>query len=89
MLVDVKKPIVVDIKRVSIMAKVSDTLGVNLMSDTECYNYDGYVPTWFPEEGGHGDYLDFIIDIETGQILNWKKPSFEELSDFINEECDD
>ena len=34
--------------------------------------YDGYVPS---DSGvGSGDTIELEIDIETGQILNWKNP---------------
>lgn len=39
-----------------------------------------YVPGFFP--GDHyGDYLLLSIDLETGQILNWKKPSPESVAE--------
>ncbi len=53
--------------------------------DTGCYELrdpDGkriaeidedYVPGFFPEEH-YGDYLILDIELETGKILNWKKP---------------
>ncbi len=33
---------------------------------------DQYVPGFFPDQH-FGDYLIFDIDINTGQIVNWKK----------------
>jgi hypothetical protein len=40
--------------------------------------YDGYVPDFFP--GQHfGDYVELEIDVDTGMILNWKKPSKAQL----------
>ncbi|WP_176465252.1 MULTISPECIES: hypothetical protein [unclassified Pseudomonas] len=40
----------------------------------EVGSYKGYVPNFFP--GDHyGDYLILNIDLETGQIKNWNKPS--------------
>jgi hypothetical protein len=36
--------------------------------------YEGYVPKFFPGEH-YGDYIMLDIDIETGKILNWKKPT--------------
>jgi hypothetical protein len=43
--------------------------------------YHGYVPEMV---NGHDDedYVKLRIDIDTGQILNWKKPSKKELSAF-------
>ncbi len=44
--------------------------------------HDNYVPEFMP--GNHyGDYVELDIDIETGQILNWKKPSKKLLDQFI------
>lgn len=40
---------------------------------------EDYVPSFFPGEH-YGDYLILDIDIETGKILNWKKPSPESVS---------
>jgi hypothetical protein len=40
---------------------------------------DGYVPKIFP--GNHyGDYLLLEIELETGLIKNWKKPSPREVA---------
>ena len=37
-------------------------------------DHDGYVPQWMP--GEHcGDYVELDIDIATGRITNWKKPT--------------
>lgn len=41
-----------------------------------------YVPSIVP--GEDGDYLDFVIDLDTGQIENWKKPSVEAIRDFMS-----
>lgn len=67
------KPIVLQIT-----AKCSDMFGATLSDGRD---YDGYVPDWFPNKQTHhfGDYVQLDIDLETGQILNWKKPSKTEL----------
>jgi hypothetical protein len=44
--------------------------------------HDGYVPEMMPGEH-YGDYIEIDIDIETGMILNWKKPSQAALNRFI------
>jgi len=41
--------------------------------------YDGYVPDWIP--GDYGDYVRMSIDIDTGKILNWKKPTAAQLAE--------
>ena len=43
---------------------------------------DAYVPDFMP--GDHfGDYIILKIDIDTGQILNWVRPSEAQLIDCI------
>ena len=37
---------------------------------------------------GGGDYVDLEIDVDTGQILNWRANK-ENLEDFINEKGDE
>lgn len=46
-------------------------------------DYDGYVPSFFPDKH-YGDYLILDIDLETGHILNWNKPTDEEIEELIN-----
>jgi hypothetical protein len=43
---------------------------------------NGYVPyELLPHSGG--DHVRLLIDVETGQIIDWKKPSLRELSDSL------
>ena len=37
-------------------------------------DYDDYVPDFFPENH-YGDYIEFHIDIDSGVIVNWKRPT--------------
>ena len=65
-------------------AKCSDMFNATLTMDG-CVvgEYNGYVPEFFP--GGHfGDYVELEIDIDTGKILNWKKPSKKELKSIFD-----
>jgi len=52
--------------------------------------YEGYVPSFFPNDDDgsshYGDYLILNIDAETGQIMNWKKPTQEQLQALLNSE---
>jgi hypothetical protein len=65
-----------------VCAKCSDMFGGTLLEDGR--RYDGYVPDFFP--GQHcGDYVQLDIDIETGQIVNWKRPTEKDLEIFKNE----
>lgn len=71
----------VDIKTVSVHVKVCDS-GFYDLKDASgkviATRNEDYVPSIFP--GDHyGDYLILDIDIETGLITNWKKPSPEKL----------
>ena len=63
------------IKTISISAKCSDlcfTTVIDANGDT-IKESDGYVPDNIGIGGG--DYVDLDIDIETGTIVNWKRPT--------------
>ena len=72
-------------KTLSLCCKVSDRFQAALTEGaTVLKDYEGYVPDLMP--GNHyGDYIELDIDIETGQILNWKKPTDEQVKKFIEE----
>lgn len=61
-------------------AEVLDVAG-NVIRSIE----DEYVPDCFPGQH-YGDYLELDIDIETGQIINWKKPTQEQISQLLGED---
>jgi hypothetical protein len=69
--------------KLRICAKCSDMFSAHLVDDdgkAKGENYDGYVPGWMP--GLHyGDYVQLDIDVATGEILDWKKPTMEELAE--------
>jgi hypothetical protein len=65
---------------ISVCAKTSDLFGALFSGDGRTAGvYDGYVPSWFPGEHW-GDYVMLDIDVATGKILNWKKPTAAQLS---------
>lgn len=68
-------------KILSICAKCSDMFSASLNDGQSIKHYDGYVPDFFPENH-YGDYVELKIDIDTGKILNWKKPSKKDLEIF-------
>lgn len=68
-------------KTISICAKCCDMFSATLDDGNETKEYEGYVPDFFPEDH-YGDYVELKIDIETGQILNWKKPTKKDLTIF-------
>jgi hypothetical protein len=84
MQINMTKQVPVDVKEIRLHMKVCDRFEGNLIDaqgDT-VKEYEGYVPGFFPGEH-YGDYLILNIDLETGQILNWKKPSAQDLQNFI------
>ena len=64
---------------IQISAKCSDLFDASLSDEKGVRTYDGYVPEWFGRPEHFGDYVQLRIDLETGQILNWKKPTKKQL----------
>lgn len=72
-------------KVISITAKCSDLFSATLTDAGQFKGeYHGYVPDFMPGEH-YGDYVELKIDVLTGQILNWKKPTNKQLEIFSNE----
>jgi hypothetical protein len=70
-------------RTVNISAKCSDLFNASLTVDGKPIgNYDGYVPEFMPGEH-YGDYVTLEIDIDTGKILNWRKPTASQLKIFL------
>lgn len=79
------KTVEVEAKTLKIYSKICDQFTGTLEdSDGEVIaEWDNdYVPSFLPEQH-YGDYLILDIDLETGQILNWKKPTREDLERYI------
>ena len=73
-------------RSISISAKCSDMFSGTLRVDGKWVGeYSGYVPSWFPNpKADHDeDYVQLDIDVDTGQILNWKKPTEKMLKEFL------
>jgi len=69
-----------------VCAKTADRFSAKLVEDGKVTaTHDGYVPDFMPEEH-YGDYVELDIDIDTGQILNWKKPTNAQLKHDLNNE---
>ena len=85
MKIGIQKTVEVEAKELRIYTKVSDGFTASLHDqDGECiYDQDlGYVPSLMP--GDHyGDYIILNIDIETGIITNWVKPTVVQIEKFI------
>ena len=44
--------------------------------------YDGYVPLFLQNDCGGEDYIEMRIDVDTGKILNWTRPTKADLKIF-------
>jgi hypothetical protein len=75
------------IKTIRLCAKTSDRCNISFIDENGegVGTRDDYVPDYFPEEH-YGDYIEFEIDVKTGQILNWKAPTQKQLKDSIIDE---
>jgi hypothetical protein len=64
-------------------AKTSDRFTAYLREDGLQVGraFDGYPPRFL----GDGDGISMEVDLDTGQIQNWKKPEHEELIPFLTE----
>lgn len=97
MIIDQFKKVQVEAKTFHIYIKIRDEFGGSVTDQDGKYlvnKDDGYVPDFFPHysiteksstysRSNMGDYLILDIDLDTGQILNWKKPTKEQLEKFI------
>jgi hypothetical protein len=80
----------INAKTLKLHLKVSDRFQASLNSatGTEIFDQeDGYVPDFMP--GNHyGDYVMLDIDIDTGEITNWKKPTAEQIQEWIKDDSE-
>jgi len=87
--INATKTVKINAKTLSVYMKVCDTFTATLKDaeGNELKEYEGYVPNFMPAHAGgeshYGDYLILDIDIDTGMIKNWKKPSAEQIEEFI------
>jgi desulfoferrodoxin (superoxide reductase-like protein) len=89
MKIGIKKEVEVEAKELRIYSKICDgfTASLHDQDGAEIKDYEGYVPHIMPGEH-YGDYIILNIDIDTGQITNWVKPSKKEIEEFIELESD-
>lgn len=73
--------------KVYVGGKTSDMAHVTLEIDGEEVEHDGYMPTGIPALGG-GDYIEIVIDNETGVVEGWVPLKFSDLSDDDEEDED-
>lgn len=83
--INATKMVKVNAKTLVVTAKVRDS-GAYILTDQDgavISDQDGYVPGFFPGEH-YGDYLMLHIDMDTGVITNWKKPSAEDVQEWVD-----
>ncbi len=70
-----------------ICVKCSDRFTATFIDpkDKEVGEYEGYVPDFFPGEH-YGDYVILDIDLATGRIVNWKRPTIAEIEKLITKD---
>ena len=72
-----QKTVKVNAKTLRIHCKVSDRFTYAIYNENaeeiHCQD-DGYVPDFMPGEH-YGDYVILDIDLDTGVVTNWKKPT--------------
>ena len=85
MKINMQKTVQVEPKMLSICTKVSDrfTCQINdqdgkIIADQD----DGYVPDFMPGEH-YGDYIILEIELDTGIVKNWVRPTAEQIEEFI------
>jgi hypothetical protein len=78
--INMVKPVKVNAKTLGIYLKVRDEFACVIKDqDGETIReYEGYVP-WFMPGEHYGDYLILEIDIETGNITNWRTPKQKDM----------
>ena len=78
------KAVTVDAKTLKLHLKVSDRFACSLFDaeGQKIKEHDGYVPGFMPGEH-YGDYVILDIDIDTGQVTNWRKVTAEQIEEFI------
>lgn len=68
---------------IKVTAKCSDLCSIILCEEDgrPIAEHDGYVPSWLPANNVEhfGDYVELTIDLATGKILNWQKPTKKQL----------
>jgi hypothetical protein len=90
MQINQQKAVQVDVTELQLHIKVRDGF-TGALKDAQgelVGAYIGYVPDFFPGQH-YGDYLLLNIDLETGQIKNWRKPVAADIEKMIEASDDD
>lgn len=87
--VEIKVKQTVQPKLLKVYMKVRDEFCADLVDASGLVlreQEDGYAPAFMPRGG---DYLALDIDIETGVVVNWVKPTPNQLAAWINGDDDE
>lgn len=87
MKIDVNKKVKVNAKMIEFRAKIRDE-GSYLIYDDQGNLLAEAVNEYVPNDiipGDYGDYIELQIDLETGQVLNWVKPSVDAVQQFVEQ----
>lgn len=85
MMITVTKTEQVEAKFIEIVMKVRDTFSAAILDENSKLlgeQEDVYVPGFMPGEH-YGDYLMLKIDLDTGQVVDWRAPTSEEIERFL------
>jgi hypothetical protein len=84
--INITKPVKVNAKTLKIHVKCSDRFSYAIADQhgEEIYSQDdGYVPDFMPGEH-YGDYIMLDIDIDSGVVVNWSKPTAADIEAVLN-----
>ncbi|MEF2156440.1 hypothetical protein V3390_09425 [Luteimonas sp. FXH3W] len=84
------KTVNVEAKEIRLHLKVSDrfTAFIHDQDGEQLGGQDGgYVPDFMPQQH-YGDYVILNIDLDTGMVTNWRKPTAEQIEAFIAGDTD-
>jgi hypothetical protein len=79
------KTVPVQAKTLRMCLKVCDQFGADILDENGAIlggQDDVYVPSFMPGQH-YGDYVMLDIDLDTGMVTNWEKPSSTEIEEFI------
>jgi hypothetical protein len=84
--IEIKTKKTVKPKLLKLHLKVSDMFTADLLDEDGSTIHgqdDGYVPKFMPGQH-YGDYVILDIDITTGQVVNWKTPTPQQLAAWVD-----
>lgn len=71
---------------ISFSGKCSDLFSAVLKKDGKVIGeYEGYVPDFLSRDS---DYVEMTVDLDTGKIIGWKKPTAKQLKIFLETDAE-